>query len=637
MPCCGDREKGVVSQEEKWDYINLKDFKSESCLTPFSYFFLWVFLLISLAVYAVDIFTAVNLLAFSRWAGQIKPAIPFQISRWIFAVCIIISFVLLILRWVNAIRAIRSGSIAQSYLNSLAVRIQSVRMGKTGRGWKRFLVFAELTKSKKGAEYVALFAYFSFETWMNTIFADGPRQVVNALTLYSVMQLDLLPGGQNAAHSDSPAVVQFFNNVKILAEQNNLRALILFGMLFTLVIWVLSIIKLALAIILYLIFLFHHIPADDGSLKTYCRRKINTRLMRIVRQKVDKALAKGIALQDRAPTRPHLGLDTKPTLPAVGGNEDDKGPIVTTISRSTTQTTLPPYSSRPGTAGPDRNPKLPDVAMFEENPPLSRTLTKSSAYSDAASISGSTGVSGYSPLDRQTSPAPPVPPLPNQVPVPLQRNQVPMSRSDFMPAPLSSARNSGPMTPAARFGQPGDDYEAYSSHDQPSSAYHSYGPATGPTARSRAAGVAVSSSDRGPTCMFSPSGPRVGSTPRPSHPHSAYAFPPRSYTPASSSVNQSQPSLRPVDGTLMRSFPYVGQRETPGPQEPNGYSAFNQSSRNSPEPASDVQNLSLPVYTQEQLRPSPPNQLRTGPPSSVRAYTPREYAPQPQPPREDFF
>jgi hypothetical protein len=37
-------------------------------------------------------------------------------------------------------------------------------MGRRGRGWRRFLVFAELTKSKKGAEYVALFAYFSFES-----------------------------------------------------------------------------------------------------------------------------------------------------------------------------------------------------------------------------------------------------------------------------------------------------------------------------------------------------------------------------------------------------------------------------------------------------------------------------------------
>lgn len=189
MFCSGDREKGPVALEEQWDYIvssiheigfvqgnavdvdclqNLDDFKSESCLSPFSYFFLYVFLIISIAVYGVDTFTAVNLLAFSRWAGQIEPAIPFKISRWIFAVCIIISFALLIYRWMRAIRAIRSGSIAQSYLDSLAVRVQSIRMGSNGRGWRRFLVFGELTKSKKGAEYVALFAYFAFECEFTT-------------------------------------------------------------------------------------------------------------------------------------------------------------------------------------------------------------------------------------------------------------------------------------------------------------------------------------------------------------------------------------------------------------------------------------------------------------------------------------
>lgn len=123
---------------------------------------LWIFLLISIAVYAVDTFTAVNLLVFSRWAGQIKPSIPFSVSRWIFAVCIIISFVLLAFRWLHTIRVIRSGSVAESYLDPLAVRIQSIRLG-SGKGWKRFLVFAELTKSKKGADYVALFSYFSFE------------------------------------------------------------------------------------------------------------------------------------------------------------------------------------------------------------------------------------------------------------------------------------------------------------------------------------------------------------------------------------------------------------------------------------------------------------------------------------------
>ena len=63
----------------------------------------------------------------------------------------------------RAIRVIRGGVVAASYLDPLAVRVQSVRRGNEGRGWRRFLVFAALTKGRKGAEYVALFTYFSFE------------------------------------------------------------------------------------------------------------------------------------------------------------------------------------------------------------------------------------------------------------------------------------------------------------------------------------------------------------------------------------------------------------------------------------------------------------------------------------------
>lgn len=62
----------------------------------------------------------------------------------------------------TAIRAIKSDGVARSYLDPLAVRVQSIRLG-SGQGWRRFLVFAELTKSKKGSEYVAVFSYFSFE------------------------------------------------------------------------------------------------------------------------------------------------------------------------------------------------------------------------------------------------------------------------------------------------------------------------------------------------------------------------------------------------------------------------------------------------------------------------------------------
>lgn len=597
--------------EEKWDYINLNDFKSESCWTPFSYFFIYVFLLISLAVYAVDTFTAVNLLAFSRWAGQIKPTIPFTISRWIFAVCIIISFVLLVLRWLHAIRAIRSGSIAQCYLDSLAVRVQSIRPGKRGRGWRRFIVFAELTKSKKGAEYVALFAYFSFESWMNTVFADGPRQVVNAITLYSVMRMDLLPGGEHAhkANDDTPGVVQFFDNVKILAEENNLRALVLFGMLFTLVIWVLSVLKLLLAIILYLIFLFHHIPSEDGSLKAYCRRKINNRLKRIVHRRVNKALAKGLKLQDRTPTNPNMGIDRKPTLPTF---DDDKGPAVASISRSTTQTTLPPYTSRPGTAGPERNPTLPDLGAFEK-PPLSRSVTQSSAYSDAASLSGTTVVSGYSPLDRQPSPAPPVPALPNNL---MQRTQTPMSRPTYTPAPSVPTRGPSRMGSANGYRDPSEAYGSRNGYPGNDAPYRTYTPMTDPTGRSYTPATAASD---GPARMFSPV---HSGTPGP-RPEEGYPL--RTFTPANPSIARSQTSFTPVDDSMGRTFSPINRTGTSqSAPSGGGYVAFNSSARESPAP------------NRHPASSNSPSEYSTGLPPA-RGYTPQPYPHSQHGYRQDHF
>lgn len=419
-----------------------------------------------MAVYGVDTFTAVNLLAFSRWAGRVEPAIPFKISRWIYAICILVSFALLIYRWILAIRAIRSGSITKSYLDPLAVRIQSVRVfGSTGQGWKRFLVFAELTKSKKGAEYVALYTYFSFQFWMNTIFADGPRQVINAITLYSVMQADLIPGGENAHKDDGTSpFLQFFNNVKILADDNNLQAVVLFGMLFTLIIWVLSVLKLASAMILYLVFLFHHIPQEDGTLRAYCRRKISNRLKRIVRRKVDKALAKGFQLQNRTATQPSLAsTDSKPTLPDM-----DKGPIVTTLSRSTTETTmstLPPYT-RTNSAATEKNPTLPNVEI-DMKPSLTRTTTQSSGISESASLTGNAAGMGYSPLDRQNSPLPPVPPLPASI-APARTGS---ATSRQTPGPQSYGNNATRNGPT-----PGP----YNHTDPGAQSFNSFTPATDP-------------------------------------------------------------------------------------------------------------------------------------------------------------
>ena len=84
-------------------------------------------------------------------------------AKWIFAGCIIASYVFLVYRWIKAVRVIRSGSISESYLEPLAAIFQSIRITKSGQGWKRFLVFAESTRSKKSIEVVALFVYLQFK------------------------------------------------------------------------------------------------------------------------------------------------------------------------------------------------------------------------------------------------------------------------------------------------------------------------------------------------------------------------------------------------------------------------------------------------------------------------------------------
>ncbi|KAL8963067.1 MAG: hypothetical protein Q9193_000622 [Seirophora villosa] len=414
----GEREKlEEAHAEQKWSYINLRDFTSTSCLSHLSYAILYLFILISGAVYAVDCFTAVNLLFFNRWSGQVKPVISFKIARWIFAACILFSLVLLVYRWVRALRVIKSGVIAASYLDPLAVRIQCVRVGAMGQGWRRFLVFAALTEGRKGAEYVALFTYFSFEAWMRIIFAQGPRQLLNAQTLYSVMQADLVPTGDHAAKDGRSAIAQFWINLQILANDNKEQAAILFGMLFTLIIWVFSVVSLLLACIFYITFLWHHIPKKDGSLTHYCRRKIDTRLSKIVSIRVNKALAKeeelrarqaaGVSKRDRAPQ-----AERQPTLPTV--EDDGQSTVDSTLTRRATQDSFshikPQYESGP--AAIVCQPNLPDFSPFNNRPDgPSRSTTQSSArssdsYGSDAPLMRAEGPIGYGPSRNYSKPPP---------------------------------------------------------------------------------------------------------------------------------------------------------------------------------------------------------------------------------------
>ncbi|EFY91244.1 pheromone-regulated membrane protein [Metarhizium acridum CQMa 102] len=399
MGCASNRKKQTREfLDQKWDYINLQDFKAKGCGPGFAYGYLWFMLIISIAVYAVDSFTAVNLLAFDQWSSKIEPAIPFKVSKWIFSICILLSFVNLAFEGVRAFRVMRRGNVAECFLDSLAVRWESIRFG-SGQGWRRFLVFAELTKSKKGSEYVALFTYFSFKSWIRVIFCSGPRQVVNALTLRSVYVAKLAP----TATSVDGAILGFFDKVKVLASEDYQQAVILSGMCFTFVVWVFSALFLLMAVFFYVFFLFHWIPRADGGLSGYCERKVNKKLLRIVTTKVNKALAKGQADRFKAELElakkngekvPYLDrAATLPTLPNVQPGTDDGLPRMPTLGQDEKTTMVQMYASSLGSPGSI------ELSSIDGRRPMQRTGTSGSgsSYSSRAPLVSSAADMAYGP------------------------------------------------------------------------------------------------------------------------------------------------------------------------------------------------------------------------------------------------
>lgn len=369
----------------------LSDFRPSGALTYISYGWLWFLAFVAVAVYGSDTFTAVNLLAYDKWSSQIQPSIPLEYSRWIFAVCIIISWVLCAFEWIRALRVIRRDAVAESYMDPLAVVLQSMRP----HGWKRFLVFAELTKSKKGLDYIALFVYFQLKGSLRIIVAEAPRQVVNAVTLYSVLQADLLPTGDNAATDGRSDFEQFWVNLGALASSNREQAVVLFTMLFTLCIWVVSALSLITAVVLYLVFLWHHIPQRDGRLSIYCRRKIDRRLTKVVSAKVKQALEdeEKKRLREGGKSKPNKSnqnlrerpeFERKPTVPIIGETTprvDDGNLLDFKFERQDSLATVSSFDAKSLPSLP-RQPTLPDIRSANARPGmLVRSETEASNFS----------------------------------------------------------------------------------------------------------------------------------------------------------------------------------------------------------------------------------------------------------------
>ncbi|KAK9772939.1 hypothetical protein SCAR479_10449 [Seiridium cardinale] len=602
MGFCGGRRKAYdVRPEQKWDYISLKDFKSSSGFTVAAYIYVYISILISLAVYGIDSFTAVSLLAFGKWTSSINPNefIDFSVQKWIFSVCIIASFVNLGFEHIRAWRVMKRGSVAECYLDNLAVKMESTRMGQ-GQGWRRFLVFAELTKSKKGAEYVALFTYFSFQSWIRVIFCSGPRQFVNALTIYAVFTSELLPTDGGSADR---TIMSFFEKIGALANESYQQAAVLSGMVFTLIIWIFSALSLLLAALFYIFFLWHYIPRQDGGLSGYCERKTNKRLMKVVAVKVNKAIAKEEQQRVRAQLKaakkagvekPPVGRQaTLPTIPNLEPKKDDSLPGMPMLSRNDTMATLPAYTSRPGSPGSIEMNSLDQKRPMPQRSGTSTTLASQSSYSSRAPLMGSAAGMGY---DRSASPVPTLPQvdLNNYPPV---RPGTAQSNRSFAQGPLHRAQTSNGSNFGASYSQSPSVYQGEQMPTLPQ-------PVRSPTANSM-----DSYGRQGPRPMNQfGSGPRPGLPGRPFHDDGMSGR----ASPAPS--NFSNRPDRPMYDNGMN-----GRASPAPPNFPNRGPPMNRPGYNGP-PVSPMRSATGPVYS--------PNRPQFPPQRNMTA---------PMPPRQDDY
>ncbi|KAF8592682.1 hypothetical protein K439DRAFT_1323543 [Ramaria rubella] len=320
--CSGPAWKREVVPDHKFDFIDVREFHSKEFGIRARYLFLYGMVLKSFLVYMSDIFTATTMLTTNDWSNQIQKScdkntatvngcvvIPFTVAKWLFVGCIIFSFLLLGYEGRKAKKIIASRDISYSFTNVMTHNYYSLR------SYDHFCLFCTISNSTKKKDDFAFFVFFTFKGWKRLLLADGPRQSINALTLYGFYLSKLHDGPvfDLKKYSDS-----FITSALIITT------------LFTVLVFALSMVLLIAAGICYVPLLCY----IQGNLKEYCCHKVDKRIAELIKRKNKQRLAKQaiLAKKEAAGDFSHLknkkgeivgNILPQPTLPNVSVDDDN--------------------------------------------------------------------------------------------------------------------------------------------------------------------------------------------------------------------------------------------------------------------------------------------------------------------------
>lgn len=245
-----------------FDSINVRKFRNRRIGTVLLYVWLWIFLLLQIAVLASDTYTCVNILAFDRWLTKDYQVYEYRVAKWIFTGCILFRFVLIIYHLGWAIYTYRTRNIALAYLNEMTQQMYTVRL------YDYHCLFSKI--ERKGLfEWACFHTYFELDHALEILVADLPRQVVNILTLRFYAT-----GGN---HDNN-----ILENIRYIATTNLRLAAILSFQLFSVVIFAIFFFRFCIGILAYIPVRVRVAHSGYTSLKTFCYHAVNEKVRLLV-------------------------------------------------------------------------------------------------------------------------------------------------------------------------------------------------------------------------------------------------------------------------------------------------------------------------------------------------------------------
>jgi len=280
--CGGPAWKREIVPDHKFDFVDTREFTDNGFGMRMKYLWVYILVLKDFLVYVSDIFTAVTMLSTDSWSNNIFQnckqqqsgcvAIPFSIGKWLFVGCIIFSFLLLAYEGRKAKRIIASRDISYAFTNVMANNYYSLR------SYDHFCFFDHIQQSTKKSDDFAFFVFFTFKSWKRLFFADGPRQVINALTLFAIYL---------AKKNDR---TPWFNFGKYFIGNNLITTALTISTLFTVLIFAGSMLLLIIAGICYVPLLCY----IKGNLKEYCCHKVDKRISVIIKRRNKERIAEAM-------------------------------------------------------------------------------------------------------------------------------------------------------------------------------------------------------------------------------------------------------------------------------------------------------------------------------------------------------